>query len=198
MLSARIFAAIFLAVPAFATNHKGIPQAFSTGFSSKFGLQIKYDTVGAVNDGDDLSGKTLTRVPGFALGESSGINTSAKFIILMIDPDVNGDPEIVTSQTLHYMRTDFIPTGEAVNMKSEVAAAVKYLGPEATTGGNTGAHRYVFLLYQQPKEVFQLKGVGESSRTGFNVKAWREANGLEAAVAGVHFLATPSGTANGQ
>ncbi|KAI5821415.1 phosphatidylethanolamine-binding protein [Pyronema omphalodes] len=177
---------------ALATNHNGIPQAFTTGFDPQSGLQITYDTVGttAVKDGQDLSGKDLSKVPKFALGESSGINTNAKFIVLMIDPDVNGNPDVVAPQTLHYMRTDFQPSGQAVNIVSESAPAVKYVGPEATTGGNGTAHRYVFLLYSQPKN-FKLQGVDESQRMGFDVKKWRELNRLQPAIAGVHFVATP-------
>jgi len=185
-----------LASRTWATNHLGIPQAFTTGFDSQSGLQIIYDTTnGPVKDGDDLSGLDLSKVPKFALGESSGINTNAKFIVLMIDPDVNSNPEVVAPQTLHYMRTDFVPTGEAVNIASDIPPAVKYVGPEATEGGNPGPHRYVFLLYKQPKDGFQLKGVNPDQRTGFDVKKWREENGLEAAIAGVHYTATPPGGA---
>ena len=179
-----------------ATNHKGIPQAFTQGFDPESGLQITYGTApdgDPVQDGADLSGQDLSRVPRFALGESSGINTNAKFIVLMIDPDVNGDPEVVAPQTLHYLRTDFAPTGQAVNIASEAAPAVKYVGPEATQGGNPGPHRYVFLLYKQPRNGFQLKGVSPDKRTGFDVRKWREENGLEPAVAGVHFVAQPQG-----
>ncbi|KAF8253938.1 hypothetical protein K440DRAFT_618470 [Wilcoxina mikolae CBS 423.85] len=162
------------------------------------GLQIIYDTTnGPVKDGDDLSGLDLSKVPKFALGESSGINTNAKFIVLMIDPDVNGSPDVVAPQTLHYLRTDFVPTGEAVNIASDIAPAVKYVGPEATKGGNPGPHRYVFLLYKQPRVGFQLKGVNPDQRTGFDVKKWRIENGLEPAIAGVHYLATPPGGASG-
>ena len=183
-----------------ATNHEGIPQVFTQGFDPESGLQITYDTTpdkGPVQDGADLSGLDLSRVPRFALGESSGINTNAKFIVLMIDPDVNGDPEVVAPQTLHYLRTDFTPTGQAVNIASEVEPAVKYVGPEATQGGNPGPHRYVFLLYKQPRDGFQLKGVNPDQRTGFDVRKWREENGIEPAVAGVHYIAEPQGGQGG-
>jgi hypothetical protein len=186
-----ITATLLLASRAFATNHKGIPAAFSTGFDDQSGLQITYESTGTVKDGEDLSGKDLATVPKFALGESSGINTNAKFIVVMVDPDVNGDPEVVAPQTLHYMRTDFVPTGEAVNIASEVPPVVKYVGPEATTGGNSGPHRYVFLLYRQPKD-FTLNAIDPEQRAGFNIKQWREENGLEPAIAGVHYLATPT------
>ncbi|KAI5858932.1 phosphatidylethanolamine-binding protein [Tricharina praecox] len=188
---------LLLAARALATNHKGIPQVFSTGFEPESGLQITYESVGeAITDGDDLTGKDLEKVPKFSLGQSSGINTNAKFIIVMVDPDVNGDPENVVPQTLHYMRTDFVPTGQAVSVESDVAPAVTYAGPAATNGGNEGPHRYVFLLYRQPKEGFELKSVpADGERAGFNIKAWREANGLEPAIAGVHYLATPPNAA---
>lgn len=176
-----------------ATNHKGIPAAFSKGFdaSGTTAIQVKYDTAGDITDGQDLTGQDLTKVPGFALGDSSGINTSAKFIVLMLDPDVNGDPEIVNPQRLHYMRTDFTPgAGLGVQIASEVPPAVKYVGPEATTDAQgTPVHRYVYLLYKQPRE-FALQGVDSENREGFNVTAWRELNGLEPAVAGLHFMAT--------
>jgi len=192
-----LLSTLLLAARTLATNHKGIPKVFSTGFQPEAGLQITYETVGeAISDGDDLTGKSLEKVPKFSLGEASGINTNAKFIILMVDPDVNGDPENVVPQTLHYMRTDFIPTGQAVSMESEVPPAVKYVGPEATIGGNEGPHRYVFLLYRQPKDGFKLKGVpSDDKRAGFNVKNWREENGLEPAIAGVHYLAIPPNAA---
>ncbi|KAF8250012.1 hypothetical protein K440DRAFT_620460 [Wilcoxina mikolae CBS 423.85] len=51
----------------------------------------------------------------------------------------------------------------------------------------TGPHRYIWLLYQQPR-VFQIKDVPVKP-TGFNVTTWATANGLEPAVAGTYFEA---------
>jgi len=127
-------------------------------------------------------------LPKFALGGSSGISPKAKYIILMIDPDSPSRDDADAPQVLHYLRTDF-SVSEFTDLASSVTPTLKYVGPDASVG--TGPHRYVFLLYDQPNG-FTVKGVpSESNRGGFNVAEWRETNGLDKAIAGIHFVATP-------
>jgi len=195
MFFKTLLSTMLLAASTLATDHKGIPSAFTKGFQPEAGLQIEYTGFGEVTDGQDLTGIDTSKVPKFRLGDSSGINTSAKFIVLMLDPDVSGSAEVSNPQRLHYLRTDFSPNGEGVGISSQKAPDVKYVGSEATPGANgVPSHRYVFLLYQQPKD-FVLKGVTPDGRENFDVAKWRELNGLKPAIAGVHFTCTVKGGA---
>ena len=127
-------------------------------------------------------------LPTFALGGSSGISPKTKYVILMIDPDSPSRDDVVVPQVLHYLKTDF-SVSEFTDLASSVNPSLSYVGPSASVG--TGPHRYIFLLYVQP-DGFAVKGVpSESNRAGFNVSDWRVTNGLKAAVAGIHFVATP-------
>ena len=106
----------------------------------------------------------------------------------MIDPDSPSRDDVVVPQVLHYLKTDF-SVSEFTDLASSVNPSLSYVGPSASVG--TGPHRYIFLLYVQP-DGFAVKGVpSESNRAGFNVSDWRVTNGLKAAVAGIHFVATP-------
>lgn len=110
----------------------------------------------------------------------------------MIDPDSPEKDDDTSKQVLHYMKTDF-SVKEFTKLSSVAAApAVPYAGPNASVG--TGLHRYIFLLYVQ-KPGFTNKGLPEGTSRDFNVSAWRIENQLDAAVAGIHFVALPGGGA---
>lgn len=183
-----------------------IPAAFTSGFNPKnIELEVKYDsTPDRLIDGQtlDLAGKypryhsssipniapDATTVPKFALGDSSAISKSSKYIILMIDPDSPSRDDDTSVQVLHYLKTDFAVT-DITNLGSTATAAMPYAGPDKSVG--TGPHRYIFLLYDQPITGFMNVGVPDPSNRTFSVGAWKTANNLKAAVAGIHFVATP-------
>ncbi|KAI5842812.1 phosphatidylethanolamine-binding protein, partial [Tricharina praecox] len=107
---------------------------------------------------------------------------NANYIILCIDPDAPAP----ASQVLHFLGTDFSPApGIGTNLSSDVDAALEYAPPAPPQG--TGRHRYVWLLYRQPRG-FVISDVPEN-RTGFDVQAWRGKNSLAEAVAGTFFVA---------
>ncbi|PUU83616.1 phosphatidylethanolamine-binding protein [Tuber borchii] len=167
-----------------------IPDAFTSGFDPKsIELEVKFGSK-ALTNGDTLTPADAAALPTFALGGSSGISPKTKYVILMIDPDSPSRDDVVVPQVLHYLKTDF-SVSEFTDLASSSNPTLSYVGPSASVG--TGPHRYIFLLYVQP-DGFTVKGVpSESNRAGFNVSDWRVTNGLKAAVAGIHFVATPPG-----
>jgi len=88
------------------------------------------------------------------------------------------------------MQTDFKADGDKLQLSSSSKPSVEYSGPSSATG--SGTHRFVFLLYAQPS-TFDSGSMKSVSQQGFNTADWKTANGLQAAEAGIHFVAAVSG-----
>jgi len=76
------------------------------------------------------------------------------------------------------------------------APELAYLKP--SPGANSGTHRYIFLLYNQPTDGnFTLQGVpAASDRKTFDVVAWQKLNNLPDAIAGaIYLLNSPTAAA---
>lgn len=164
-----------------------IPEAFTKGFDPEtIELVVRYPNAGKVQDGEVLTANETYSVPEFALGDSSAISTSTNYIVVMLDPDTTPDP---STQVLHFLRTDFAVEEFTKLSSASSAAPVPYMGP---VGDDVKTHRYVFLLYIQP-DTYEGKLVPSADGDrSFNVSAWRIENQLKPAVAGVHFVASPS------
>jgi len=115
----------------------------------------------------------------------------------MIDPDVPSRANPAAVNFLHWVKADLrIQSFTGTNITADnTTAPVSYIPPGPPPG--SGPHRYVFLLYDQPRrEGFALQGLPQGppeDRMGFNVSAWREANGLTLAKAGTYFVAESDG-----
>ncbi|KAF8535507.1 phosphatidylethanolamine-binding protein [Trichophaea hybrida] len=144
-----------------------IPSEFASKFDTTSGISLVLSFgTHQVIDGEHIPLLETKQTPTFALGQSSPINVSAKYIVVGIDPDA--------------------PRGKThPSPSSNKEAPMPYRPPAPPEG--TGPHRYIWLLYQQPR-VFQIKDV-PVNRTNFNVTIWATANGLEPPVAGTYFEA---------
>jgi len=73
-------------------------------------------------------------------------------------------------------------------LSSGSAPELAYLAP--SPGANSGTHRYIFLLYNQPTDAnFTLQGVpAATDRKTFDVVAWQKLNNLPNAIAGAIYL----------
>jgi phosphatidylethanolamine-binding protein (PEBP) family uncharacterized protein len=180
---------LLLLLPALARFALGqMPTEFSATFDKTSGIQLVVSLGGKeIKNGELVPLAETKKVPTFALGQSSPINTSSKYIIVAIDPDAPSRANPTVAQALHYMNTDFSPmSGTATNItSSNDNETVKYMPPGPPKG--SGEHRYVWLLYQQP-QGFQAKDVPTRNRTGFDVAKWAEENGLKPAVAGTFWV----------
>jgi phosphatidylethanolamine-binding protein len=113
----------------------------------------------------------------------SGASPDTLYTLIVTDPDAPTPSNPIRGQILHGVITNI-----ANGAVSEGDVVTPYRGP----GPPAGVHRYIFLLYEQPGEV-QLPdySAGENGRTGFNVTAYAQENGLGDPVAGAYFLSRP-------
>jgi hypothetical protein len=142
------------------------------------------ETVDAVKPQPSL---TLTVPPGTTLGKT--------FTLAMVDPGAAGsDP--TAGQTRHWL-VNGVTAGDngALNFPTETTITA-YGGPLPPDG--SGAHRYVFLLYDQPAS---FAPTGDLATPGqpiavFNVNDYAKSSGLGAVVAGSYY-SVEVGTATG-
>jgi len=185
MILSAVFSTILLTSVAWAQ----IPEQFTTGFDNDtISLVVTYGA-NEVTDGEKLGLNDVQSAPTLALGDSSSLNANSRYIVIMIDPDAPSRANPTSANVLHWVKTDLrIRASTATNITADNATATFSYAPPSPPQGS-GEHRYVFLLYDQPRRAgFALQGLPER-RTGFNVSAWREENGLAPAKAGTYFLA---------
>lgn len=179
---------LFLGWTVAATS--SIPSEFSSAFNpSQISLQIAYNGQ-QIPDGTDLTKQDTSKAPSFALGDSSGLNTNAKYTIAMVDMDAS-KPN-TSPQTLHFMQQDFQADGNKLEIASKTPPVVPWLSPASAQG--SGSHRFAFLLFEQPSSGFQAKGVSSSQRNGFDIVQWQKNNNLKSAIAGVQIIIVLSGS----
>lgn len=125
-------------------------------------------------------------------------------MVLLVDEDVPRNDTRV--QLLHWLQPNLVSQNGSLNLTVDVTATgaspavgAPYLPP--TPPGGSGAHRYTFLLYEQPDmwmfptNYSQLNPPSDSSaRSPFNVSDFVTAAGL-GQVIGANFLRVLNGTA---
>ncbi|KAI9731183.1 MAG: hypothetical protein M1834_005376 [Cirrosporium novae-zelandiae] len=173
-----------------ATPTVSVPSDLSTNFNTNsISLQVSYtnDSASGFLDGSTLTTQETSQLPIFALGDSSGVNTSLKFLILLLDTT------LPTNRTLHYLQTDFAATEIKTGIASDAQPAFPYQAP-GTLGEASGAHVYSFLLYTQPSDflVDDIPSVGDA----IDIESFQSANGLDDAEAGVAMVVDIGGSSN--
>jgi phosphatidylethanolamine-binding protein (PEBP) family uncharacterized protein len=188
----NIFTTVPLLLLASTLTTAQIPSEFTAGFDESTITLVLSFGGNEITSGESVPLADTKVTPTFALGDSSAINTSSKYIVVGIDPDAPSREDPTLAQVLHYMNTDFSPApGQATNLTSTNDAETKSYAPPGPPEG-TGPHRYIFLLFRQPRTGFTVKDVPEE-RVGFDVEAWRSVNGLQPAAAGTYFIAQFNG-----
>ncbi|KAF2873266.1 hypothetical protein BDV95DRAFT_627972 [Massariosphaeria phaeospora] len=180
MLS-KIFrrAALAAAVVQVAIAQSTIPQDLSSVFSTSTDVQVSFtgEAQNGFQDGTEFSKEEVAQVPEFALGDSSGISTSARYTILMVDTTCDD------ARKLHYAKANF-QVSQGVKIESEAEPALTYAAPGSF--GETGDDRkYTFLMYNHPRqaEVSDLK-LPEGDEA-FDAKKFQDDNGFKDPVAGL-------------
>ena len=172
-------------LPALALSQT-IPIALSGNFTDATTLVVSLDPHEiTLTSNLTLPLADTKQPPTFSLGDSDGINTSAVYTIVCIDPDAPAN----VSAVLHYLNTNYSPSGNGTQLVSDNTSPIVEWAPPGPPEG-TGSHRYIFLLFRQrPRDGFEVQGIEEGVRIGFNVEEWWELNQLEAPIAGAVFLA---------
>ncbi|XP_075223327.1 protein D2-like isoform X2 [Lycorma delicatula] len=158
-----------------------VPDVLDAVGSDVAKLLVKFSN-GEANLGNELTPADTKETP-----EVDWTPESDKFYTLsMTDPDALSRQNPIYREWQHWLVVN-IPG----NNVKEGQTLADYIGPGPPKG--TGLHRYIFLLYEQPKKIDfseQYKGVHDmADRKNFNSSAFVLKHNLGNPVAGNYFFA---------
>ncbi|KAF2809920.1 uncharacterized protein BDZ99DRAFT_299854 [Mytilinidion resinicola] len=185
----RLACAAALFVRTHAQN-SSIPADLSIGFeTSSVSFQVSYvgDPENGFKDGTTFKKADVAKEPEFAFGDSSGIATATKYLIVLLDISCD------SARTLHYAKPDFKYDFDITSISSNATAIQEYKPPGAF--GETGdGRKYAFLFYNQPgnNDIATMKIPKEGE--AFEVKSFQDDNGLVDSVAGVEMVVNLGGS----
>ncbi|CAE6439407.1 unnamed protein product [Rhizoctonia solani] len=110
------------------------------------------------------------------------------YVVAMVDPDVPSRAKPTISQVRHFLAANFTVSNtrskyvhQSYVLKNTTVAVSDYVTP--TPGAGTGLHRYVVLLYAQPKN-FDVSFMNTSDILHFNISSFAARTGLGEPLAG--------------
>ncbi|KAG5184327.1 phosphatidylethanolamine-binding protein, partial [Tribonema minus] len=142
--------------------------------------------------GHHLSAFDTADPPAIGVVDVTSAHSSARFTVVMMDPDAPDPENPVNAEYLHWLLTDL-----PANRKPEVGAGVSvvaYTGPAPPVG----THRYVLLAYRQPESAQPFltpehqQEVLAQGRKRFSHAAFAAAHGLGAPAAATYFQVAAS------
>ncbi|XP_044734769.1 protein D2-like [Chrysoperla carnea] len=146
-------------------------------------IEISYPSGVTVNHGNILTPTQVKNVPTVKWPAKDG----ALYLLCMTDPDVPSRKE-PTFRDWHHWLVGNISGNDVA--KGDVLSAYVGSGPAK----DTGLHRYVFVVYQQPGKldfagVPRLTNKSVDNRAGFSIKKFAEKFNLGQPIAGNFFQA---------
>lgn len=155
-------------------------------------LSIAFLTNKEVSLGNTLKPEDAQEQPILQITPESE-DESKTYTIVLTDPDAPSRKDTKWSEFCHWIVTDVkLPSLEAITASATAESMsidfsrsrelVKYMGPAPPE--KTGKHRYVFLLYRNPRSGGKLEGPSHRKRWGNDeprtgVRQWAEKHGLE-------------------
>ncbi|ORY19229.1 phosphatidylethanolamine-binding protein [Clohesyomyces aquaticus] len=130
------------------------------------------------------------------ISKGTNVTDTSRFIVYMIGPDVPSRATPTSRNVRHYLAGNFTVSSSnstilatAAKLTNSSTATNEYSAPTPKSG--TGVHRYVYLLYTQPKKFdttdFASVGLNVSNRMNFNLSTFRTQAGLGPAIGGTYF-----------
>ncbi|EPS41779.1 hypothetical protein H072_4286 [Dactylellina haptotyla CBS 200.50] len=188
------------------------PQGFSPSVSQY--LPVTYDTSANPSffaNGGVFDKRAVQTIPEVYVPDLASL-TGQTFIVLMVDPDAPSPQNNSLGQILHWLQPGVkVPIASKkvrgpnnsttyIMLDTTLANAIApYRGPAPPS---QDPHRYIFMLFLQPKPTFTLPAgferfEGGNDRRQFNADAFVKAAGLDAPIAGNYFLAGASTQGDG-
>ncbi|KAF1808840.1 hypothetical protein P152DRAFT_205657 [Eremomyces bilateralis CBS 781.70] len=172
----------FRLVPIFALSalsaaQQSVPQDLSQSFrQNTVQLQVSYtgDASNGFADGSRFTAQQCANTPAFGLGDSSGISTTANFVIMMLDTTCS-------QRVIHFMQPNFKSSGDRLQLASQAQSLVDYVAPGSR--GEKGQRQYTFLMFLQPSSA-RINSVPNAGDV-VDVASLQTSNGLRPAIAGV-------------
>lgn len=151
------------------TTEQVVPDVIDTVPQSI--ITVKYPSGVSVELGNELTPTLVKDEPSISWSVKSEQHLHT---LVMVDPDAPSRKNPVLRQVLHYMVTN-IPGTDL----SKGVTNVGYLG--SGPPANTGLHRYVYLVYEQPGKMESSLNTSKNSREGrvkFSIRDWAKEKGL--------------------
>ncbi|KAH6911717.1 PEBP-like protein [Coprinopsis sp. MPI-PUGE-AT-0042] len=138
-----------------------------------------------VKTGSQLPRNVTVGPPSFII---AGLRYTGPFVIVCVDPDAPTPQEPTVAQVRHQLAGNFYSSGHVLQNKT--GAVTEWLQPSPPS--YSSAHRYVFLLYKQPRGFnAQTIVTPETSLINFNISSFASVVGLGDPLAGTFMIVAP-------
>jgi len=118
--------------------------------------------------------------------------TNQTFVLIAVDPDAPSRANPFRAEVRHLLasvrfRGKKAKKGEPTLLVNATQPLTPYLGPAPAV--NTGWHRYMFVVYEQPANFFDIvdHNITQEARIYFNVSTFAKQMGLGNPIAGTFF-----------
>ncbi|KAL7006899.1 hypothetical protein EMMF5_003483 [Cystobasidiomycetes sp. EMM_F5] len=133
--------------------HIGSSQSFGLPLDATALLRVTYPGIGLISNGAAYTASQVASAPSVAVWPAQGANysTTSKYTLMLADASALGDPD-AQGEYRHYLANGVgVPAsfnGSGAFNVTNGTVITNYAGPGPIAG--TGAHRYAWLLFQQP------------------------------------------------
>ncbi|KAJ8518289.1 hypothetical protein ONZ45_g4627 [Pleurotus djamor] len=175
-----------------AFANANIPEDLSITFNPSTLLEVSLPQASGspitLHAGVQLPRDSTAGPPSFSL---VGTTSRGPFVIAAVDPDAPTPQTPTASQIRHFLGGNFFKTGLGNAILNTTAAVSGFLQPTPPAG--SPAHRYVFLVFNQPPGFDTQTIVTPSTSISlFNISSFAEQVGLGAPIGGTFMLVAPN------
>ncbi|KAF5347002.1 hypothetical protein D9756_011027 [Leucocoprinus leucothites] len=175
-----------------AFDNANIPEDISITFNPTALLEVTFPEAGAnaitIHAGQQLPRDSTAGPPTFSV---RGTNRRGPFVVAAVDPDAPTPQNPTSAEIRHFLGGNFFVSGNSGLLRNSTAAVSEFLQPTPPAGSD--AHRYVFLLFNQPDGFNdQTLVTPTTSISNFDIAAFADAVGLGNPIAGTFMLVAPN------
>ncbi|CAO3632356.1 unnamed protein product [Cunninghamella echinulata] len=161
-----------------------IPNVIDEGFTPDTLLLIKYGDKD-VEMGNHISPQEGVQPPQIRFIPAE---EDAEYTLFLIDPDAPSRADPKNGPFRHWVVTNIPGSSQEQIYTATSLHTTTYMGPKPP--GDTGNHRYVFLLYKQRDKSQKFQALSNDVRKNFDFKQYARDNDLE--LVGVNFFYSSS------
>ncbi|EKM49647.1 uncharacterized protein PHACADRAFT_265212 [Phanerochaete carnosa HHB-10118-sp] len=178
-----------------AFENANIPNTLHITFKPSVLLEVTFPQPSSpsvtIHAGEQLPRNATVGPPQFAV--RGALPPSQRFVIATVDPDAPTPQDPTEAEIRHFLAGNFVrgaTTGPGQRLVNETVPLSGWLQPTPPAG--SPAHRYVFLLFEQPGDFdSQTFVTTNTSVSNFNISAFAQEVGLGNPIAGSFMLVAP-------
>ncbi|KAF9446376.1 PEBP-like protein [Macrolepiota fuliginosa MF-IS2] len=176
-----------------AFDNANIPTDIEITFNPTALLEVTFPETGSnpitIHAGEQLPRNSTAGPPTFRV---VGANSNGPFVVATVDPDAPTPQNPTSAEIRHFLGGNFRANAGGL-LTNSTPAISNFLQPTPPAGSD--AHRYIFLLFNQPAGFNQQTFVTSSTSTSlFNISAFAQEVGLGNPIAGTFMLVAPDPT----